>query len=101
MEVTMRIKNKVDQFLNVSAEIKQLQKKQKELREFLLEAMDDHDVTFLAGKNGEGVVKAESIRWTLDTKAVREEMGDVWADQRSNMTPVVSLRVSTGIKQAA
>ena len=97
----MRIKNKVDQFLTISAEIKQLQKKQQELRGLILETMDDNDVTFLAGKNGEGVVKAESVRWTLDTKAVREEMGDVWADQRSNMTPVVSLRVSTGIKQVA
>ena len=99
--MSTKIRNRVDNFLNVSAEIKRLQKKQKELREFLLETMDDNDVEFLAGKNGEGVVKAESIRWTLDTKAVREEMGDVWADQRSNMTPVVSLRVSTGIKQAA
>jgi hypothetical protein len=97
----MRIKNKVDQFLSVSAEIKQLQKKQKELRGLILETMDDNDVQFISGSNGEGVVKAETVRWTLDTKAVREEMGDVWADQRSNMTPVVSLRVSTGIKQAA
>ena len=97
----MRIKNKVDQFLSVSAEIKQLQKKQKELRELLLETMDDNDVQFISGSNGEGVVKSETVRWTLDTKAVREEMGDVWADQRSNMTPVVSLRVSTGIKQVA
>ena len=99
--MSTKIKNRVDNFLNVSAEIKRLQKKQKELREFLLETMDNNDVEFLAGKNGEGVVKAESVRWTLDTKAVREEMGDVWADQRSNMTPVVSLRVSTGIKKAA
>lgn len=99
--MSTKIRNRVDNFLNVSAEIKRLQKKQKELREFLLETMDDNDVEFLAGKNGEGVVKAESIRWTLDTKAVREEMGDVWFDQRSNMTPVVSLRVSTGIKKAA
>ena len=99
--MSTKIKNRVDNFLNVSAEIKRLQKKQKELREFLLETMDNNDVEFLAGKNGEGVVKAESVRWTLDTKAVREELGDVWADQRSNMTPVVSLRVSTGIKKAA
>ena len=97
----LKIRNRVDTFLSISAEIKQLQKKQKELREFLLKAMDDNDVTFLAGKNGEGVVKAESIRFTLDTKAVRDEMGDVWFDTRSNMKPVVSLRVSTGLKKAA
>mgnify|MGYP003109254965 CR=1 FL=1 len=98
----MRIKNKVDQFLTISAEIKQLQKKQQELRGLILETMDDNDVRFIAGSNDAlGVVKSETVRWTLDTKAVREEMGDVWADQRSNMTPVVSLRVSTGIKQVA
>tara|TARA_R110000787_G_C13362136_1_gene440120 strand:+ start:838 stop:1134 length:297 start_codon:yes stop_codon:yes gene_type:complete len=96
-----RIRNKVDTFLNVSAEIKLLQKKQKELREFLVEVMDDHSVAFLAGKNGEGVVKVDSVRWALDTKAVREEMGDVWFDQRSNVAAVVSIRVSTGIKKAA
>ena len=99
--MSTKIRNRVDNFLNVSAEIKRLQKKQKELREFLLETMDDNDVEFLAGKNGEGVVRSESVRWSLDTKAVREELGDVWADQRANMTPVVSLRVSTGIKKAA
>lgn len=99
--MSTKIRNRVDNFLNVSAEIKKLQTKQKELREFLLETMDENDVTFLAGKNGEGVVKAESIRWTLDTKAVREEMGDVWFDTRSNMKPVVSLRVSTGLKKVA
>ena len=40
------------------------------------------------------VTKAESVRWTLNTTAVKEEMGEDWVTKRSRQMPVVSLRIT-------
>ena len=34
----------------------------------------------------------ESVRWTLDAKRVRSEMGDAWCDERSKQAHVRSVR---------
>mgnify|MGYP003678475122 FL=1 len=62
-------KNQVDRFLKLSAEIKLLQKKQKEEAANLIEAMVENDVDFLAGvKKGDGVTKSRITsynKWQL------------------------------------
>lgn len=34
----------------------------------------------------------EAIRWSLDTKAVKEEMGDTWYDAHCRTTPVRTVK---------
>jgi hypothetical protein len=49
------------------------------------------------------IKRVEATRWSLDTKAIRAEMGDAWATKRSSVSNVVSYRidVSAQAKQAA
>lgn len=38
--------------------------------------------------------KSETVRWSLDTKAVKAEMGENWYDRHCRQTHVVALRVT-------
>lgn len=40
------------------------------------------------------VTKSEAVRWSLDTKVVREELGEAWCNARSKVAAVVSFRIT-------
>jgi hypothetical protein len=46
------------------------------------------------------VMVQKSIRQTLDTSAVKAEMGQVWFDDHSKLGEVVTLRISASAPQA-
>ena len=46
------------------------------------------------------VMVQKSIRQTLDTSAVKAEMGQVWFDDHSKLGEVVTLRISAATPQA-
>lgn len=46
------------------------------------------------------VMVQKSIRQTLDTSAVKAEMGQVWFDDHSKLGEVVTLRISASASQA-
>ncbi len=39
------------------------------------------------------VTRSEAVRWTLDTTAIRSEMGEEWCNRRSKAAAVTSFRV--------
>ena len=40
------------------------------------------------------VLRVEAVRWSLDSKRVKQEMGEEWWIERCTTTPTISLRVS-------
>lgn len=40
------------------------------------------------------VTKSETVRWTLDTAAAKEALGEAWCTKHSHITPVTSFRIT-------
>jgi hypothetical protein len=40
------------------------------------------------------VTKSETVRWTLNTDAIRKAMGEAWANAHSKVAAVVSFRIT-------
>jgi len=78
----------VDQLGGVKAAIADLQSREKALRDELLRRA----VPQIEGAQF-GATITQSIRWTLDTKAVKAEMGEAWYDRRCRQTPVTTINV--------
>ncbi len=38
--------------------------------------------------------KIDSVRWTLDTVAAKEQLGEAWVTEHSKITPVTTVRIS-------
>jgi hypothetical protein len=47
------------------------------------------------------VARSDSVRWSLDSKAVKAEMGERWYDAHSRMTNVSTIRVAAVAQLAA
>ena len=79
----------VDQLGSVKAEIADLEIRQQSLRAELLKRC----VT-----QAEGAVYAatvtQAVRWTIDAKAVRAEMGDAWWNERCKSALVTTVTVA-------
>jgi hypothetical protein len=78
----------VDQLGGVKAAIADLESRAKALRDELLRRA----VPQVEGAQF-GASITQSIRWTLDTKAVRAEMGEPWYDRHCRQTPVTTVNV--------
>jgi predicted phage-related endonuclease len=79
----------VDQLGSVKAEITDLETREKSLRAELLKRC----VIEAEGAQYAAAV-TQAIRWTLDTKSVRSEMGDVWFDRRCRQSLVTTVTVA-------
>ena len=89
--------NTVDEFIQLDSKIKELSRRRDALKKEVLEAMDAAKQDFLFGSaNTICLKKIETIRSTLDTKAVKVEMGETWFNKRTKCALVTSLRVSNG-----
>lgn len=53
-------------------------------------------VAVAEGENFTTTVRIDT-RWTLDTKAVKKEMGDAWYEQRSKVSTVATLSVKANL----
>src|ERR1700720_4280715 len=77
-----------DQLGSVKAEIAALEDREKSLRDELIRR---------GGAEIEGAVYratiSDAVRWTLDAKAVRGEMGDAWWNARCRQSLVTSVSV--------
>ena len=40
------------------------------------------------------ITRSDAVRWTLDSKGIRDEMGEDWCNARSRTAPVTSLRAT-------
>src|SRR5580704_9368529 len=79
----------VDQLGGLKAAIADLEKRQKALRDELLKRC----VIEAEGAQYAAAV-TQAVRWTLDTKAVRSEMGDAWFDRRCRQSLVTTVTVA-------
>lgn len=77
-----------DKYLDLDAQIKLLEKERAGVKELILGL----DVEYLAGRE-RAINVVESIRLSLKTKAVQEEMGKEWWDERCGATLSTSLRI--------
>src|SRR6201987_5718946 len=78
----------VDRLGGVKAAIADLQSREKALRDELL----SRSVPQVEGAQL-GAVITQSIRWTLDTKSVKAEMGEGWWDARCRQSLVTTVNV--------
>ena len=86
----------VDQLGGVKAAIADLQSREKALRDELLAR------TVAQAEGAQfGAIITRSIRWTLDTKAVKAEMGEGWYDQHCRQTAVTTVNVEPLVAVAA
>ena len=79
----------VDQLGTVKAEIADLEAREKTLRSELLKRC----VIEAEGAQYAAAV-TQAMRWTLDTKSVRAEMGDAWFDRRCKQALVTTVTVA-------
>jgi hypothetical protein len=78
----------VDQLGAVKAEIAALEVREKALRDELLH----RGITEAEGAMFSAAI-TQAVRWTLDTKAVKAEMGAPWWDARCRQTLVTTVAV--------
>src|SRR5580692_5330384 len=79
----------VDQLGTVKAEIANLETREKNLRAELLKRC-----VIKAEGDQYAAAVTQAVRWTLDTKAVRSEMGDGWFDRRCRQSLVTTVTVA-------
>jgi hypothetical protein len=85
----------VQAHLDNASEIKRLQAENKALANAIQTEMDIRDVTFIVGTDDDhGLKRVETVRWTLDTKAAKEELGEDWVIANSKQALVTSLRLA-------
>jgi hypothetical protein len=77
-----------DELGAVKAQIANLQDRERSLRDELIHRR----VSEIAGLAYSASI-TETVRWTLDTKAVKAEMGQGWYDARCRQTSVTSVAV--------
>ena len=91
----MNVNEAVQEHLDLTARIKLLEKERDVLKEAIFTHMAEAGVDFVVGTEDDHSLKRiESVRWTLDTAKVKEEMGDAWVTARSKTSLVQSLRLS-------
>lgn len=78
----------VDELLEVRSEIARLKKREDALRDMIVEMAPAERV----GREAEASV-TQSERYSIDTKAVREEMGEQWVNDRSKVAIVTTVKV--------
>jgi hypothetical protein len=83
----------VDQLGGLKAAIADLEKRQKALRDELLSRAVER-AQF-------GATITHSVRWTLDTKSVKAEMGEGWYDKHCRQSAVTTVNVEPLIAVAA
>ena len=100
--------NTTNRFHNVSPEILadligDLDRKAKDASAELEAAKDAFKARGLLIASGDrhSVIVQKSIRQTLDTAAVKAEMGQTWFDDHSKLGEVVSLRISAAAAAVA
>ena len=93
--MTMTPAEAVQEHLEIEAQVKALTARKKILKEAVMTAMDEDGVKFIAGTNDDhGLKLVETVRWTMDTTAAKEELGDAWVTAHSKHALVTSLRLS-------
>src|SRR5580704_11030098 len=85
----------VDQLGAVKAEIAAFEGREKALRDELLR----RGLTEAEGARFNATV-TQAVRWTLDTKAVKSEMGDFWWDARCRQSLVTTFAVKPRVAVA-
>jgi hypothetical protein len=74
---------------DLDAKIKALQAEAKLVKTEL----HDRKVETVAGERFQ-ITRTETVRWTLDQKALKEEFGEEWYNERSKQAVVESLRIT-------
>lgn len=82
----------VDELFSVRNEITKLKAREEELKALIL----DLDPRERFGRNAEASV-TKTDRHTIDTKAIREEMGDDWVEARSKVSTSTVFRVRESV----
>lgn len=91
----LNVNQAVQRHLDIAAQIKALKDEQSALGNAIQSEMDQRGVTFVVGTDDDhGLKKVEVVRWTLDTKAAKVELGEAWVNSHSKQSLVKSLRLS-------
>ncbi|HEX3862541.1 MAG TPA: hypothetical protein VHY35_12680 [Stellaceae bacterium] len=78
----------VDQLGSLKTQIADLETREKALRDELVR----RNVSEAAGAAFDATISA-AVRWTLDTKAVKAELGSAWCDARCRQSMVTTVKV--------
>ena len=81
----------VDHLGALKAEIADLETREKALRDELIR----RGVPAIEGAVYDATI-TEAVRWTLDTKAVKAEMGAAWYDARCRQSLVTTVKTTAG-----
>ena len=91
----MKINEAVQRHLDITAAIKELSAERSALGEAITSHADETGETFVVGtEDDHGLKVVDTVRWTLDQKLVKEEMGEDWVISHSKQGLVRSLRLS-------
>ncbi len=89
------INEAVQRHLDITAQIKELTAERSALGEAITAHADDTGEKFFPGtEDDHGLKLVETVRWTLDQKSVKEELGEDWVVAHSKQGLVRSLRLS-------
>ena len=93
--VTLTVNEAVQSHLDITAQIKELSEQRSTLTEAIISEFEATGVKFIAGTvDDHGLKLVEAVRWALNQKAVKEELGENWVTSHSTQTLVKSLRLS-------
>jgi len=91
----MNINEAVQRHLDITAEIKRLSETRDAIGEAIKTEMEVSETKFIVGTDDDhGLKMVETVRWTLNQKQVKEEMGDDWVIAHSRQSLVKSLRLA-------
>lgn len=82
----------VDELFAVRAEIAKLKAREEDLKKLVMDMAPRERF----GRDAEASV-SQSERSSIDTKALRAEMGDEWVDARSKVSTVTTIRVRESV----
>jgi len=91
----LNINEAVQKHLDITAQVKALNEEKKALTSAIISGLDEAGEKFAVGtEDDHGLKLVETVRWTLNQTAVKEELGEDWVTAHSNQTLVSSLRLS-------
>jgi hypothetical protein len=91
----MNVNEAVQRQLDITAQINELNQEKKFLTNAIITELENSGDKFAVGTvDDKGLKLVETVRWTMNTKAAKEELGDDWVNANSKQTLVQSLRLS-------
>ena len=91
----MNVHEAVQRQLDITAQVNELNKEKKFLTNAIITELENSGDKFAVGTvDDKGLKLVETVRWTLNMNAAKEELGEDFVNANSKQALVVSLRLS-------